>query len=182
MKCNTAQHKLRMGNSHSLATLSYVRGQNLSFASEPKVIKVIPWEYIINRYGSWHTLFMQACHDCSIRVLWYQTLIYKASKILVQLIYNNIIDHISKNNLTTVLQFGVLKHRSVVQQLFLFFDNIVCTNHLTDAPYLDFCKVFDSVPHNELLYRNLKQWESQGIYGYIFQVLSIKPSTMCQDK
>jgi len=57
-----------------------------------------------------------------------------------------------------------LKHRSVVQQLLLHFDNIVCTNHQTDVLYLDFRKAFDSVPHNELL----QKLKTVGISGNLW--------------
>jgi len=58
-------------------------------------------------------------------------------------------DHITR--VISPLQFGFLKHRSVVQQLLILFNNILCSHHQTDILYLDFHKVFDSVPHNELL-------------------------------
>jgi len=38
----------------------------------------------------------------------------------------------------------------------------VCTNHQTDVLYLDFCKAFDTVPHNEML----QKLKTVGISGY----------------
>ena len=61
-------------------------------------------------------------------------------------------------------QFGFMTGQSSLQQLLLFMINILeARTHSSNADviYLDFRKAFDSVPHNELLY---KLWK-YGITG-----------------
>ena len=79
------------------------------------------------------------------------SLLSNTSKLLEQLIYNKIIHHIS--SFLTPQQFGFLKNRSTVQQLLVLFDTIMSTDYQTDVIYFDFKKAFDSVPHNELLFK-----------------------------
>jgi len=50
-------------------------------------------------------------------------------------------------------QFGFQKHKSTLQQLLLCFKDLCSSNNTTDTIYLDFTKDFDSVPHNELLFK-----------------------------
>ena len=53
-------------------------------------------------------------------------------------------------------QFGFLKQRSTLHQLLSFFSTIIDSfdhNLQVDSVYLDFSKAFDSVPHNELLFK-----------------------------
>ena len=90
------------------------------------------------------------------------SLLSNTSKILEQLIYNKIIHHIS--NFLTPQQFGFLKNRSTVQQLLVLFDTIMSTDYQTDVIYFDFKKAFDSVPHNELLFK----LKSMGISGNLW--------------
>ena len=66
-----------------------------------------------------------------------------------------------------LLLFGFLHSRSSLQQLLILFNNVVNSlqkGHQTDVAYLDFSKAFDSVAHNELLY---KLW-SFGITGKLW--------------
>ena len=79
------------------------------------------------------------------------SLLSNTSKVLEQLIYKKIIHHIS--SFLTPQQFGFLKNRSTVQQLLVLFDTIMSTDYQTDVIYFDFKKAFDSVPHNELLFK-----------------------------
>ena len=90
------------------------------------------------------------------------SLLSKTSKILEQLIYNKVIHHIS--SFLTPQQFGFLKNRSTVQQLLVLFDTIMRTDYQTDVIYSDLKKAFDSVPHNELLFK----LKSTGISGNLW--------------
>ena len=95
------------------------------------------------------------------------SLLCSISKVLERLIYNNIIDHVS--SCISDSQFGFLQHHSTIHQLLLF----LCTTFnsfdqrsKTDCIYLDLRKAFDTVPHNELLF---KFW-SIGITGSLWEL------------
>ena len=63
-------------------------------------------------------------------------------------------DHFVKNKLFTNKQFGFLKGRSTVTQLFQILDDWTETlesGGRIDVVYTDFEKAFDKVPHNRLL-------------------------------
>jgi len=68
------------------------------------------------------------------------------SKVLEQIIYNNIISFI--HDQISLCQFGFMKGRST------FLKDIHGNSKVqTDVIYLDFAKAFDRVPHNELLFK-----------------------------
>ena len=57
------------------------------------------------------------------------------------------------NSSISTKQFGFLHNHSSLQQLLIFLNTVnlsLNTNSQTNAVYLDFKKVFDSVAHNEL--------------------------------
>ena len=90
------------------------------------------------------------------------SLLCVTSKVLERLVYNHVIGHLTKYISTQ--QFGYMAGRSSLQQLLLFVNNILeakAHSNNVDVLYLDYKKVFDSVPHNELLY---KLWK-YGITG-----------------
>ena len=76
------------------------------------------------------------------------------SKVLEKIVYNNIVDFVTKS--ISANQFGFLRGRSTLQQLLLSFSIIFSSKSQTDVVYLDFRKAFDSVAHNEVL---LKLWK-----------------------
>ena len=91
-----------------------------------------------------------------------------ASKVMERAIYNQIITFIRPK--LSRLQFGFLKGRSCLSQLLTsfakMFDDLDRGGAgAIDAVFLDFSKAFDSVPHNELLY---KLWRI-GITGNLWQ-------------
>ena len=64
-------------------------------------------------------------------------------------------------------QFGFLADRSAVQQLLIYIYSLFEAKRLNsemDVVYMDFRKVFDSVPHNKLLIK----LQSIGIHGRLF--------------
>ena len=69
------------------------------------------------------------------------------SKVLESLVFNCFV----KDSITPA-QFGFLKGHFSLQQLLIFWNTVTNTSQ-TDAIYLDFRKAFDSVSHNELLYK-----------------------------
>ena len=91
------------------------------------------------------------------------SLLCNISKILESLIYNKVIKFIHKS--ISSHQFGFQKHKSTLQQLLKYFNDLCISNNPTDTIYLDFTKAFDSVSRNELL---LKLW-SMGITGNLWK-------------
>ena len=74
------------------------------------------------------------------------SLLCSTSKVLESLIYNKVIKCIGKS--ISSHQFGFQKHKSTLQQLLLYFNDLCTSNNPTDTMYLDFTKAFDSVSHN----------------------------------
>ncbi len=75
-------------------------------------------------------------------------------KVLELIVYSKIIDFIYPKISKT--QFGFIRNRSTLQQLLLSYTlvfNSVESKRHTEIVFLDFAKAFDSVPHNELLYK-----------------------------
>ena len=82
------------------------------------------------------------------------SLLCVTSKVLESLAYNHVIGHLTK--CISTQQFGYMAGRSSLQQLLLFVNNILeakAHSNNVHILYLDCKKVFDSVPHNELLYK-----------------------------
>ena len=76
------------------------------------------------------------------------------SKILEKLIYNSLSDFVS--NCISTHQFGFTKGRPSLQQLLVYFNNIVDATDgsaSVDDMYLDLCKAFDSVSYTKLLHK-----------------------------
>ena len=76
------------------------------------------------------------------------------SKVLEKLIYNSIFDSVRKY--IFVHQFGFVKGMSSLQQLLVYFNDIMVAideSATIDFMYLDRCKAFDSVSHTKLLHK-----------------------------
>ena len=69
------------------------------------------------------------------------------------LIYEKIIDTVATS--ITPYQYGFQRGSSTLQQLIVYFHQLITSKQEIYAIYIDFCKAFDSVPHNELL---VKLW------------------------
>ena len=79
------------------------------------------------------------------------SLLSVASKVLEKLVHNCIVDYVV--NSISNDQFGFLRGRSTLQQLLIFFNIVHNSSSQVDVTYLDFRKAFDSVAHNELLFK-----------------------------
>ena len=92
------------------------------------------------------------------------SLLSSTSKVLERLIYNKCIEHLEP--VISLSQFGFMSGRSTVQQLLVFFNQILDGNSCqSDVVYLDFAKAFDTVPHVELLFK----LRSYGISGHLWR-------------
>ena len=85
------------------------------------------------------------------------------SKVLERLIYDKIINAVATS--ITPHQYGFQRGASTLQQLLVYFHQLVTWKDEIDAIYIDFRKAFDSVPHNELL---VKLW-NMGITGTLWR-------------
>ena len=83
-------------------------------------------------------------------------------KVLERIIYNKIINQISKD--INPCQFGFTKNCSMLQQMLIFLEQIINFPLQTDVIYLDISKAFDTVSHSILLNELL----SAGITGVLW--------------
>ena len=82
------------------------------------------------------------------------SLLSNVSKVLERLIYGRISDFIRSR--ISQYQFGFMMNRSPVHKLLTSLNIIVSSmnnRHCADVIFLDFKKAFDSVGHNELIYK-----------------------------
>ena len=63
--------------------------------------------------------------------------------------YNKVIGHLSIH--ISNCQFGCQRYKSTLQQLLVYFNDIIASKSESDAIYLDISKAFDSISHNRLL-------------------------------
>ena len=85
------------------------------------------------------------------------------SKLLERLIYNKIINTVSNSIIPH--QYGFQRESSTLQQLIVYFHQLITSKEEIDVIYIDFRKTFDSVPHNDLL---VKLW-NMGISGTLWR-------------
>ena len=97
------------------------------------------------------------------------------SKVLERIVFNHLNKFICEYNIISDNQFGFRRCHSTVQQLLLFlskvndsFDN----NASCDTIYLDFRKAFDSVPHNELLFKLWKIGITSNVWYWLKDYLT----------
>ena len=113
------------------------------------------------------------------------SLLCTISKVLERIVFAHIIDFVS--NSISPMQFGFLQNHSTLQQLLVFLRDIYNSfthNTPTDVLYLDFKKAFDSVSHNELLFKlwrfgitgNLWKW-FKAYLSHRHQCVSLNNST-----
>ena len=82
------------------------------------------------------------------------------------LISDQLMQHLNDKNLLSPKQHGFISGRSTVTQLLNYLDKCIqntVDGHIVDAIYLDFAKVFDTVPHIRLI----GKMETYGISGAI---------------
>ena len=94
------------------------------------------------------------------------SLLCTISKVIEHIVYDKVIEFLSVRISTS--QFGFTKNSSTLQQLLIFLSDIYNSYELglqTDVIYTDFKKAFDTVPHDELLF---KLW-SIGICGSLWK-------------
>ena len=77
------------------------------------------------------------------------SLLSNTSKVLERLIFNKMIDHVTKS--ISPLQFGFTKNCSTLQQMLIFINQVINTPFQTDVIYFDISKAFDTVSHSILL-------------------------------
>ena len=130
----------------------------------------------------WHTHLIKPIFKSgernSIRNYRPISLLCVVSKVLERLVYKNIVDFVKE--FIYVNQFAFLRGRSTLQQLLIFFNSLFNSASQTDVAYLDFRKAFDSVAHNELLYKLWNFGISLMIFGCGYKLTSAIDISVCQ--
>ena len=108
------------------------------------------------------------------------SLLSNTSKVLEHLVYDKCAEFLTAS--ISSVQFGFLGGRSTIQQLVLFFRDViesVDAGTQSDVIYLDFAKAFNSVPHNELLFKLYKM----GVCGDLHVALVFNwKTTVCMSR
>lgn len=102
------------------------------------------------------------------------SLLCTISKVLERIVYDKVISFVRP--LISSQQFGFLKNRSCVTQLLSSFQIIldaVNQGKACDVVFLDLSKAFDTVPHNELLFKIWRLGITGSIWKWIASYLSI---------
>ena len=96
-------------------------------------------------------------------------------KVFESFIKKSLNNHLIQNNLLCNEQFGFVSGRNTVTQLLVTLNDWMAeldSNTPVDAAYMDFCKAFDSVPHQRLISK-LKGYNINGqILNWIISFLS----------
>ena len=108
------------------------------------------------------------------------SLLSSSSKVLERLIYTKLMDFLYPS--ITPVQFGFLSDHSSLQQLLLFYNQILgCSISPSqwDVLFLDFAKAFDSVAHNELPYKLALLGVSGDLWLWIRSYLTERFQCVC---
>ena len=87
------------------------------------------------------------------------------SKILEKVIYNRLLQYLTKHNILSDNQFGFRKHHSTEYALTLLYDKIsaaIDNKEITVGIFIDLSKAFDTVNH-EILLQKLFHYGIRGV-------------------
>ena len=90
-------------------------------------------------------------------------------------IKDDLMSYVYNSNITTSLQQGFLPGRSCQSNLWIMVNCLtkaIDRGMITDVIYLDFAKVFDSVPHNKPIYNLSKHGITGNFLRWISDFLS----------
>ena len=102
------------------------------------------------------------------------SLLSSVSKVMERLVYNHLMEFLA-NSIST-FQYGFLKNHSCVQQLLLFYHELISGPNSPaeqDIVFLDFSKAFDSVPHKELLLKLKRLGVSGNIWLWLQEKIPV---------
>ena len=92
-------------------------------------------------------------------------------KVMEAIIRDNIVEHLTNNELIRASQHGFMNSKSCLTNLIEYLDTLtklVDAGHNVDVIYLDFAKAFDKVPHQRLL----TKLQAHGISGKVLDWVS----------
>lgn len=106
------------------------------------------------------------------------------SKLMEHIIFSNIMDHLSVNNLLFVNQHGFRRYHSCETQLFEFVTDLHQNLHSkteTHAIFIDFQKAFDKVPHQRLLLKLRALQIEPSVIQWISNFLVDRSQSVCYE-